>query len=126
MNPLSDDELRARFEDLRAAERERAPDFRAVLERATRPLPGRARFDAPWRLSLGFSLAAAAVFALAINLARRSPIEQNLDAVPLSQWRSPTSYLLHTPASAILESPALLPSLLGPVPSPVHQRGKQP
>jgi hypothetical protein len=92
----SDDELRARFAELRAADARGAPDFRGVLDRANHSPHADSR-GRRWLSPLAISVAAAAVVVAAVGISRVSR-RAAFVAPPLSSWTSPTAGLLRTPA----------------------------
>ncbi len=120
MTALSDHELRARFDALRAADERDAPGLRAVLDRARRAPAADARLMARRRLQVALSIAAALLLAVGVSRISRRPA---FVPPPLSTWTSPTASLLHTPGSELLASPALLSSVLDQLTSmsPPHQ-----
>jgi hypothetical protein len=120
MNFSDDDELRAHFDALRRHDRDRAPDFRAMLDRArSTNSPARRRaFSLIW-------IAAAAVMVLAVGIAVRETRQHGAgrydgstgsfgggDTVSISNWKSPTASLLHTSGSDVLASSKILSSVL--------------
>jgi hypothetical protein len=118
MNQPGDDELRARFDALRAEERERAPDFRAMRERAAT-----AQVQTPRRYPALLWLAAAAVVVLAAGLVIRGarttqPMRLASDssapavAPGSTRWTSPTAGFLITPGMDVLKAPSLHSSIL--------------
>lgn len=111
---LDDDGLRRRFDELRSADRLRAPAFDAVL---TGPR-GAARRSYRVRPLM---LAAAAIVVTA-GVWRGMRDASVLAAPPIVAWRPATDMLLPTTASALLgEMPPLrssvLDSILGPLPT---------
>lgn len=121
MKEINDDELRARFAQLRSADELGAPDFQCVLERAkNRPLRA-GRFA--WRRPLAVSAALAATILLAVGVARVAR-RSGFVAPPLSTWVSPTASLLRTPGSELLNSPSLTSSVLDPATKSVPHTGK--
>jgi hypothetical protein len=123
MSELSDQDLRSRFEVLRAGDEHDAPGFRAILDRAG-PVPTVAAMRAR-RRPLRAVLSIAAVVLLAAGLVRVSR-RHAFVAPPLSTWTSPTESLLHASGSELLVSPTLVPSMLAKLTSPPSQplRGK--
>jgi hypothetical protein len=120
MNLSDDDELRAHFEALRAEDRGRAPDFRAMLDRAQSARSARRRRAVPlvW-------IAAAAGIMLTLGIAVRENRQQGVkphdvsagsfgggDTLSISRWKSPTASLLHTSGSEVLASSKILSSVL--------------
>lgn len=122
MKELSDDELRARFAQLRAGDELSAPRFDAVVDRAMRTVPERARAWVRWRIPLALSVAAALV--LAVALARTSR-RRDFIAPPLSTWTSPTASLLQMPGSELLALPSLGSSALGQLTTTFAQRERK-
>jgi hypothetical protein len=122
MNSSPDDELRARFRDLRADRRD-APPFEDVVTRAeTRPRSLRPthRFGPVWIVA-----AAVVVVATGVMITRSSdrsgPV---LDVPSIATWRSPTASLLRTSGRELLAPPPILSSSLGRLPSvPVKHTG---
>ena len=122
MTQLTDHELRARFHALRELEEMHAPGFRAVLERTAHPASESTRTRSLSQSRVVLSLAAAAAILLAVGLAQRASRPREFTAQPLSTWTSPTASLLRTPGYELIESPALLPSVLDRVTSTSVQR----
>jgi hypothetical protein len=115
-----DDDLRARFDAIRQADRVRAPDFHTVLDRAevAHVSPRRRGHPLVW-----VAAAAGIVLAFGITLYQvrdRGADPQAVgvapsggsDAVTISTWRSPTASLLRTSGGEMLASPKLLSSIL--------------
>ncbi len=123
MNDLKDDELRARFAQLRDADELGAPDFQGVLGRARlRPPRGRLTWRPPSRFALSAALAAAILFAIGVaRVSRRSEFVPP----PLSTWVSPTASLLRTPGSELMRAPRLMSSVLDPATESVTHTGKK-
>jgi hypothetical protein len=119
MTGLSDRELRARFDALRAADEHGAPGFGALLAHAARAATEGRRLPSRWRLRTSLSIAAALL--LAVGLVRWSR-RRDFVPQPLSTWTSPTAGLLHTPGSELLASSGLLPSVLDQLTSTSSQR----
>ena len=114
MSDACDDDLRARFDALRAEEAARAPEFRSVHER----VPARRRPAPPSRSVMLLGLAAASVFVVATGVAihgRRtgtpSPLVADATSPRLpatssiTAWTSPTAGLLRTSGSTLLSDP---------------------
>lgn len=118
MTPPSEDQLRARFQALRNAERGATPEFRTFMDRAEQsaaehqPEPLR-----QWPLGwAALSLAAAAAIVVASGLGIRAA--RNRAAIePLSTWTSPTAVLLSMPSLDLLQPPDLFTSVLDPLTS---------
>lgn len=122
MTGLSDRELRARFDALRAADEHGAPGFGALLARAAPAATEGRRLPSRWRLRTALSIAAALL--LAVGLVRWSR-RRDFVPQPLSTWTSPTASLLHTPGPDLLASSGLLPSVLDQLTStPSQRKGK--
>jgi hypothetical protein len=106
-------ELGRLFSELRRADEASAPPFRRLLERAraARGAPSRPRL-LPFA-ALSVVIAAAA---LAVVLYRRPALQtaSRERPVAVSQWRSPTDWLLQTPGSELLSE---LPELPAPFPT---------
>jgi hypothetical protein len=106
---FDDDALRRRFDELRQEELQGAPEFDDVLARAL------ARRRAPTHPSVRV-LAAAAAIVLATGLGwvafgphRVSSRPRETERVAaISQWRSPTAFLLEGPSDSLLRT---LPSI---------------
>jgi hypothetical protein len=102
---FEDDTLRRRFDELRRQDSQSAPDFDEVLTRAL------ARRHAPAHSSLRV-LAAAAAFVLALGLGwvallpHSGALHQHDmgNVATLSQWRSPTGFLLEGPGDSLLRT----------------------
>jgi hypothetical protein len=100
--PLNDAELGRLFADLRAADAQWVPPFAAVEAALHTGRRRRPRVALWWAAAAAVLLAAAG----AAFLARRS-------APPppsLSQWRSPTEFLLRSPGDALLGLPQVSPA----------------
>ena len=124
MTSRIDDELRARFDALRAHDFEDHPDFTDLLRRPTlsgsrvvvRHTPWGMR-DERWGIGLRRFAAAAALVVIAAEfwvVKMRHP-EKSLSATntaTIVSWQSPTAALLQTPARHVLAPPALLSSVL--------------
>ena len=101
---FDDDALRRRFDELRQAESQAAPELDDVLGRAlARP---RAPSHSSHRV---LAVAAAAVLALGLGwFAARprggAPQRDVRGIAALSQWRSPTGFLLEGPSDSLLRT----------------------
>jgi len=109
-----DEELEARFRDLRAHERAEAPGLDDVLAR-TRPAgherPGRRRLHS----ALLAAACAAAILAVLLRPRDARRVPDDLAHAGILQWRAPTDVLLQTPSSELLsELPSLDHSIIDP------------
>lgn len=94
----SDDErdLKARFAEMRRQEASEAPKFAALIRRgATRRRPFRHG---------KLAIAAACVLVIAFLLARFRPRPAAAPVPSLTEWKSPTDFLLQTPGRDLLYS----------------------
>ena len=105
MTPI-DDELRARFGQLRAAESAAAPALSAVLHRARRE-PRRS----PHRRTAVLIGAAASVVAITV-LVRQARLHASARQPSVAVWRSPTTSLMPANPQSVLAPPPLLSSVL--------------
>ncbi len=110
MSEMNDDELRAGFAELRANDEQSAPEFQALLDRASRSTRPDVR-GGRWLSPLAISIAAAAVVIVAVGIARASR-RAAFVAPPLSTWTSPTASLLRTPAIDHTRKADLLSSMI--------------
>jgi hypothetical protein len=114
VNDMSDDDLRARFAELRNDDHARAPDFGAVLTRAEL----RARTTAYPRIVRVAWIAAAAGIVFSAGILFQQSRGRDLvppgsgQAATISTWTSPTADLLRTPGSELLAPPSLFSSIL--------------
>jgi hypothetical protein len=100
-----DDTLRRRFDELRREESQSVPELDDLLTRA------RARRRAPAHSSVRILVAAAAVV-LALGLgwvasrpySGAPPRHEMTSVTALSQWRSPTDFLLEGPSDSLLRT----------------------
>jgi hypothetical protein len=117
MSWTEDDRLREDFADLRRRDRESAPPFTRIAAAA--------EARSPQRMRLKIGAAAMAALALAITFAERTQQAPRLPAQNLSQWSSPTAFLLETPGWQFLNQ---TPRLGGPPfeLSPAAQEGLNP
>lgn len=106
---MDESELRRRFEQLRAADRVRAPSFSETYARA------RERRERHWALRvqpLAIGAAAAVVIAAAW-LAHARSFSPSAVTPTIGTWQAPTDALLRTPGSELLSAmPALGASVL--------------
>ncbi len=93
-----DDDLRAAFDELRAHDAGRAPSFEAVLA-AARAKACERRPRTPLRAAAAVLVLVASGAALVLLLHRQGT---RTAAFSLSEWRSPTAFLLRMPGDAIL------------------------
>jgi hypothetical protein len=124
MTGLSDEEMRARFDSLRRVDEQRAPAFRAILDRPVRAASAGTPFRARWRLAVALSLAAGVVLVAGlVRVSRR----RDFVAQPLSTWTSPTASLLRTQGAASFATSPLLPSVLDNLTvTTLQRRGRRP
>jgi hypothetical protein len=102
-----DDELRARFGDLRRADATRAPEFPSAAHLASL-VPAKTavhRSNGVW-----FAAATAAVVALIAT--QRFLATNDATAQSLTTWQSPTNSLVPASGRAVLSPPPLLSSVL--------------
>lgn len=97
MSRFGDREIKAFFEEARRVDRAATPPLKRVLERS------RAARASLWR-TIGTALAAAAILTMVL-VVRWTGTSQPAARIELSEWRSPTEFLLR-PALADL-APAL-------------------
>jgi hypothetical protein len=113
VNDLNDDEIRARFAELRAADETGAPDFADLLNRGSHRRARVSTTGTRWTSPLALSLAAAAVIVAAVGVARVSASRRaGFVAPPLSAWTSPTAALLRTPGIKRTRPATLMSSLV--------------
>jgi uncharacterized protein HemX len=111
---IIDDELRARFGELRDDDRASAPAFPAMRAAAD----ARAKATVPARrLALLWTAVAAGVVlaaGVAIRVSHdRDRLHRATASVPsISTWRSPTASLLPTSSTALLTQSSIFPSIL--------------
>ena len=106
---MDESELRRRFAQLRAADREHAPRFAQIY--------GRARARRNWRATLRLRPlvigVAAAVAIAAVWLTQARSFSPSAVTPTIATWRAPTDVLLRTPGSELLGGmPALGASVL--------------
>jgi hypothetical protein len=103
----ADDELRARFRELRRADGARAPEFPAVVDRA-----GDERTTAvPYRSAVVW-LAAAAAVVVGLVVTQRFRATSDAAARSITTWQSPTGSLVPASGRAVLSPSPLLSSVL--------------
>ena len=108
----TDDELRARYAELRESEQADAPDFHAMWTAAATQ---RQRVWRPTLIWTAAAAAAAAAAVLAVSVGLRFTRARNVvldPTVAISTWRSPTESLLRTSRAAVLVQPTILGSVL--------------
>ena len=103
----ADDELRARFRELRGVDGARAPEFSAGVDRAG---AGRAK-AVPYRLPVVW-LAAAAAVVVGLVATQRFRATNDAAAQSITTWQSPTSSLVPASGRAVLSPSPLLSSVL--------------
>jgi anti-sigma factor RsiW len=105
-DPNNDRDLRERFAALRREDASQAPEFSAVPGRARRGKPAWSRWAA----------AAAMVIVAAVLLVkfypRPAPPTQSI-----TEWKSPTDFLLETPGRGLLQTPSFGPWATEPLPA---------
>jgi hypothetical protein len=117
-----DDELRARFAELRELDEAGAPEFQAmrqVADGTRETTASRAR-----RSLVEWTAAAAGIMlatGAAVSVARRHESQTVVPAsvASISTWRSPTASLLRTSSISVLERPSIIASVLDGVTGPV-------
>lgn len=92
IGPEDDRDLRARFAELRRQDALRAPEFAGLIRRSRPPMFRRMAVAAVCVLVAGL---------LVLVLYPRRPAPP---ALSLTQWRSPTDFLLQTPGRDLLRS----------------------
>jgi hypothetical protein len=124
VNHPDDDQLRARFDQLRDDDRASVPPFHVQWDRvaaAVHSAPRRRRFSP-------VGLAAAAVLMLGAGIVvRRASDADRFRTTPttISGWTSPTASLLHTSGGDLFAPPPLLSSALdGVIQTPVTLKGE--
>lgn len=118
--PDDDRDLRERFAELRQQDAVRAPEFSALVQRRAK----RAGLSTLSRLAI----AAACVLVIAVALARFHSRPPSKPVPSLTEWRSPTDFLLQTPGRELLigvprlgEWPQSV-AVPGPSPSPTGKK----
>lgn len=109
LHEREENELRARFRAWRQEEERQAPPFERSWKRAQagRPVAGRPPGVFRWAAAAGALLVA---FSLGALILFRPPGPPPA-VVPISQWQSPTSFLLRSPGDPLLKT---LPRLGAP------------
>jgi hypothetical protein len=103
----SEDELRARFGELRAAEAAAAPGLLAVMHGARRE----SRRSPRRRTAMLLVGAAASIVAVTLVI-RQVRLEAAAKLASVAAWRSPTTSLMPTTPHSVLAPPPLLSSVL--------------
>jgi len=112
MRQIGDEDLRARFAELRDDDRAHAPEFGALWKRAELRAQTTPRLR---RMRVAWIVAAAGIVLTAGILFQRSwgvPTHGNISEATISNWRSPTAGLLRTPGIELLAPPAIFSSIL--------------
>jgi hypothetical protein len=123
----NDDELRARFAELRAFDSQFRPELDAVVargeQRAARTRPRRAL--APiWIAAAAGVVLAAGVVGLAWRARKLSQLPRQPVAQSIISWRSPTAWLLRTPGRELYAPPSILTSIIdGATRAPAQRKG---
>ena len=118
MSPV-DDDLRARFGELRATDAATAPGLSAVLH-LVRNQPRRLRPRAAGLFLIG---AAASIAALTFGV-RQLGVQTRAKQPVVTVWRSPTSSLMPANPQTVLAPPPLLSSVLdGATSSTIWRKG---
>jgi len=103
----ADDELRARFRELRRGDGAGVPEFPAVVDRGS-GVPAK---PSPYRLPVvWFAVAAAVVVGLVATQRFRATNEAAAQSI--TTWQSPTSSLVPTSGRVVLAPPSLFSSVL--------------
>ncbi len=111
MNPL-DDDLRARFEQLRDDDRATVPAFQPMWERAKAAASASRRRRL---LPAGIAAAAAVVVAAGLLIHKTNDPEGFHSTATISSWTSPTASLLNALGRDLFAPPPLLSSTLDSV-----------
>ena len=108
---MRDEELRARFHELRDEDRASVPEFRAMVAGAeVRPPAPRRAGGLP---AIWLAVAAGVVLAVGLVLGHSgSPAAEVVTVPTISLWTSPTASLLGTPQHELLAPEPLLSSIL--------------
>jgi hypothetical protein len=120
-NHLRDDELRSRFRALRREEEARTPEFR---------IPGSVTWRGRRRRTAGILAAAACLAAMLaaayiLPMLRTKPRHAGEKAVALTEWRSPTDFLLQTPGRELLRTVPAIASWQDGANAPVRRPRQQ-
>jgi len=103
----ADEELRARFRELRRADGAGTPEFAAVVDRA-----GAERAKAAVHRSPVVWFAAAAAVVVGLVATQRFRATSEAAAQPITNWQSPTRSLVPASGRAVLSPSPLLSSVL--------------
>ena len=106
MSPI-DDELHARFSELRAAESAAAPGLSTVLHRARRK-----SHPSPHRRTAMLLVGAAASIAGIALVVRQVRLQAAATQPSITAWQSPTMSLMPATPRSVLAPPPLLSSVL--------------
>lgn len=91
--------LQERFAALRTEEAQAAPSFASVRARA--PVVRRTRRTRAFALA---GAAAALVIGLLVPWPERVRVSENGEPMSITEWRSPTDFLLHSPVAPLLQA----------------------
>ena len=124
MKQIGDEDLRARFAELRDDDRAHAPEFGPLWKRAEL----RAQTTARKRtLRVAWIVAAAGIVVTVSVLVQQSrdvQTEGSISGATISSWKSPTAGLLRTSGIELLAPPPILTSILdGATGATVHPKG---
>lgn len=95
IGPEDDRDLRARFTGLRLQDAVRTPEFAGLMQQARRSRPPR---------FTGMAVAAVCLLVAGLLVLALYPRHHASPAPSLTQWRSPTEFLLQTPGRDLLRS----------------------
>jgi hypothetical protein len=112
MKQIGDDDLRARFAELRDDDRAHAPEFGALWRRAELRAQTMAR---PRTLRVTWILAAAGIVVtvgILFQQSRDVRTRGSISRATISSWRSPTAGLLRMPGVELFAPPAIFSSIL--------------
>ena len=124
MKQIGDEDLRARFAELRDDDRAHAPEFGPLWKRAEL----RAQTTSRKRtLRVAWIVAAAGIVVTVSVLVQQSrdvQTEGSISGATISSWKSPTAGLLRTSGIELLAPPPILTSILdGATGATVHPKG---
>ena len=112
--PWSDDDLRRELAELRRQDERSAPDFESMWARARADAVGRRvrrRVQLVAAAALVLMVAGAVLAARSRGRTERPSAAELTRTAPLSQWRSPTAFLLDGATSDLLRTVPLIPAL---------------